>query len=214
MDNHHSEEALESDYTVNITEYTNKTLQYGLYNKLSQFERHFESITTKYKNIALTWLLATYGAIGFLLSGEVASLPINHFLAVGIVSFIGTIGVALIWHLDMNVYHRFWAALFIEEVVIEEKNSFLLQSKKIAHLIDESRERVFSQGLLYQIANTLLIITIFVSLASLFRGSNHIIIFCLFLFSALIIFNWKLMDRPSKEIHQVIHLLIKERLKR
>lgn len=154
------------DYEIDLIQYSTKTFLYGIYTKLTHFERHFDIITTRYRNIALTWLLATYAGIGFLLSTETQTLIIDHLLAVIFICFIGMLGVALIWHLDMNVYHRFWTALFVEEVIMEEQHPFLQSTKRMTLLIDKEREKLFSQGWLHLTAILLLAITAGVALCT------------------------------------------------
>jgi hypothetical protein len=201
-----------SDYVVDIIPFTKKTLIFGLYSKLNEFERHFEIISTRYKNITLTWLLGCFGGIGFLFSRETSDLVFPHFIAVAIVGFIGLIGVSLIGNMDMNVYHRFWAALFVEELILEERNPFLLQSRKITLLIDESKERLFSQGLLYLVANLILIITIEVSLIYQFARDSIIAIVISSTISVLLFFiSWITMRNNNANIIVTLHNLIDKR---
>ena len=154
------------DYEIDFIQYSNKTFLYGIYIKLSYFENHFDNIATRYRNIALTWLLATYAGIGFLLSTETETLIIDHLLAVLLICFIGMLGITLIWHLDVNVYHRFWTALFAEEVIMEEQYAFLPQIQRTTLLIDKDRDKLFSQGWLYITAILLLAITVGVALCT------------------------------------------------
>ena len=203
------------DYNIDIVPYSKKSLIYGLYTKLNEFERHFETISTNYKYIALTWLLATYAGIGFLLSNETQGLVFNHFIAVSLICILGAVGISLIWHLDMNVYHRFWAALFVEEVLMEEANPYLLQSRKITLLIDESRERVFSQGLLYLIANTLLLITTCLSCVFLFKDTAFLVVFGIcFFFSIVILIMWCFMLNRSRQIQRILSELLRDKRER
>jgi hypothetical protein len=157
------EDDLETNETVGLpswAEHTNRTLIYNMYQKLSQFEHHFDLITTKYKYMALTWLLATFAGIGFLLSRDIQNLPFSPLKGVIVICLIGMAGITLIWHLDINIYTKFWAVVFIEEVRMERKFKFLLRSRNIELLIDEDRERIVAQGFLYMIANIVLLLTI------------------------------------------------------
>lgn len=162
--------------------------------------------------MALTWLLAIYAAIGFLFSNETETLIFDHLAAVSSICFIGIIGITLIWHLDMNVYHRFWSALFIEEVLMEEKNPFLLRSKKISLLIDDSRERFLSQGFLYITANILLALTMSVSLMNIFKDNSfvlfYVMCFLLFIFVSVITFLFLYI---GKRFQKNISVLLEQR---
>jgi hypothetical protein len=185
-----------------------KTIIYGLHGLLSDFERHLENISTRYKYMALTWLLASYAGIGSLLSTKMGGIIFNHFLGICIISFIGFIGVTLLWHLDMNVYHRFWSAVLAEEVIMEKKYPFLLQSRRKAFHIDEGRERVFSQGLLYIIANTLLLITMAVSLSFFFNREHIYITIISISFILIISLIWKFMINVSNKIEFSLYEII------
>lgn len=200
------------NYEIDVPGYSHKTFIFSVYTRLNQFERHFELISAKYKNMALTWLLAIYAAIGFLFSNETETLIFDHLAAVSSICFIGIIGITLIWHLDMNVYHRFWSALFIEEVLMEEKNPFLLRSKKISLLIDDSRERFLSQGFLYITANILLALTMSVSLMNIFKDNSfvlfYVMCFLLFIFVSVITFLFLYI---GKRFQKNISVLLEQR---
>ncbi|HSW85912.1 MAG TPA: hypothetical protein VLG49_00270 [Rhabdochlamydiaceae bacterium] len=207
---HHEKEHFNFILDSDTKHSSHKAFIQAIYFKLNQFERHFELITTKYKNIALTWLLATYAAVGFLLSNEAKGL-IDHLSAVSIICFIGLVGVSLIWHLDMNVYHRFWSALFIEEVIMEEKYPHLLQSKTITLLIDKSREKFFTRGAFYFIADILLVITMAAAVFPLIQHSSLYSIigteigFLVFLI-LLLFFMIKYSNKLQKSFSQLLEI--------
>jgi hypothetical protein len=75
-------------------------------------ERHFNNLQSVYRGIASTWLLATFGAVGFLLFNKDGEL-IHPGIAAA-VCFAGTFGIVLIWKLDLDVYHRLLVAVFRE----------------------------------------------------------------------------------------------------
>lgn len=142
---------------------TTKSIIYSMYLKLTKFEHHFDIISTKYKYMALTWIFGTYAAIGFILSKEVENPPFNPITAVIIVCCIGMAILSLIWHLDINIYTKFWAVIFIEEIKMERMFDFLSKSRNLELLIDDDRQRIVSQGVLYMIANSLFLATIAIS---------------------------------------------------
>ena len=166
------EDVEEAREVYSYNDKSDRKIIYNMYLKLSQFEHHFDTITTKYKYLALTWLLAAYAGIGFLLSRDIQGLPFSPLIAVIIACIIGICGITLLWHLDVNIYTKFWAVVFIEAVRMERKFKFLLQSRNIEFLIDEDRERIVSQSLLYMIANILLLLTIGVVLIYFFMDKN------------------------------------------
>jgi len=212
MEEFFEETKTDVNYTVDFIGYSQKTLAYGLYAKLNQFEQHFDTITTKYKNIALTWVLAVYAAIGFLLSNETTGLPFNHLVAVIITCVIGVIGISLIWHLDLNVYHRFWAAVFIEEIRFEREFKFLLHSRSSELLIDDNRERIFSQSLLYMIANILITLTLCVSVVFIVKEINvFLMIGTIIFFLFITFFICYFMTVTSKLVQNSFNKLIEKK---
>jgi hypothetical protein len=80
-------------------------------------ERHFNNLQSVYRGIASTWLLATFGAVGFLLFNKDGEL-IHPGIAAA-VCFAGTFGIVLIWKLDLDVYHRLLVAVFREGQSLE-----------------------------------------------------------------------------------------------
>jgi len=153
-----------------------KTFVFTMYCKLGSFEQHLDTITTKYKYLALSWMLACYASIGFLLSNEVTHITFNPLFAVIVAGIIGIIGVVLLWNLDLNVYTRFWAIAFIEQVRMERKFDFLLMSRNIELLVDQDKERIVAQGLLYMIATSLLMLTVGVVTIYLYLSLSFLIL--------------------------------------
>jgi len=203
------EEGFETDFDIDAAGFSQKTLICGLYLKLNQFERHFDSITTKFKKMLLTWIFATFAAIGFLLSTETTKLPFNHMAGVLIVCFLGLVGNLIIWHLDMNVYHKFWAAIYIEEIVMEKRYHFLIPSRNTAMLVDDSRGRIFSQGLFYIVANILFLIMMGGSAIYLINkyGSMYVFFVSLLFVIALIgstFFMMKVSKKTKNSFNQMI----------
>lgn len=169
------EDTPESEQGLELVGHSEKTIIYSMYMKLIQFEHHFDNITTKYKYMGLTWVLACYSGIGFLLSTEVNNISFNPLIGVIFACLIGMIGLSLAWHLDLNIYSKFWAVVFIEEVRMESKFDFLSHSRNIEYLVEEDRGRIVSGGLLYIISNSLLSLTIGAVLLYLTKDMSLII---------------------------------------
>ena len=88
-------------------------------------ERHFNQLQSVYRGVASTWLLATFGAVGYLMfdkDGHVA-----HPALAGAVCLLGALGVGLLWFLDLNVYYRMLNAVFYEGKNLELKYPWLPQ---------------------------------------------------------------------------------------
>jgi hypothetical protein len=83
-------------------------------------ERAFNTLQATYRALASTWLLATFGAVGFVWSlGAKAPLPVPSEVVVLFIGIAGAVGITLVWLLDLMVYHRllevvFWTGLAVE----------------------------------------------------------------------------------------------------
>lgn len=96
-----------------------------VYNHIGEEERHFNGLELEYRKLASHWLLATLGAIGFLLSKK-EDVPVNiWFLVIGI-CIAASVGILVIWFLDMKVYHELLHAAFREGVRLEREFPQLL----------------------------------------------------------------------------------------
>ena len=92
--------------------------------EIGESERHFNNIQAKYRLLASTWLLASFAGIGFVLR---FIDPPDKDLFICLVSSGGSIGVLLIWLVDILGYHRLLAAYFLEGLRIELENQNLPQ---------------------------------------------------------------------------------------
>src|SRR5687768_6564323 len=91
-----------------------------LLNHISEQEKHFNGLETQYRLLASTWLLASLGAIGFLLKSETGlSLDQNKLLLIGAIGCVSSIGIILLWILDIKVYHKLLNSVFIRGVLME-----------------------------------------------------------------------------------------------
>ena|ERR1700674_537586 len=83
-------------------------------------ERAFNTLQATYRTLASTWLLATFGAVGFVWSSRaVVTLPVPIEVVVLFIGVAGAVGITLVWLLDLMVYHRllevvFWTGLAVE----------------------------------------------------------------------------------------------------
>ncbi len=86
--------------------------------RLTSSEQHFDEMKSGCRVLASTWLLATFGAMGFSLTQTLhAALPTEVVtLALGVA---GAIGIFLLWILDLLVYHRLLDASFTEALKLE-----------------------------------------------------------------------------------------------
>jgi hypothetical protein len=87
-------------------------------------ERHFNGLQTGYRNMASVWLLATFSGLGFAISQKLEVTVQREFLII-VIAIAGGVGIALLWVLDLLVYHRLLDSCFIEGLILEERYSWL-----------------------------------------------------------------------------------------
>jgi hypothetical protein len=87
-------------------------------------ERHFNGLQTSYRSMASAWLLATFAGIGFSISQPI-HVAIDRELLVAAIAVAGCVGIALLWVLDLLVYHRLLDSCFIEGLILEERYAWL-----------------------------------------------------------------------------------------
>lgn len=68
-------------------------------------EKHFNDIQSRYRTLASTWLLASFAGIGFALSTNLRT-GVHWEVLVGGLGIVGGIGIALVWVVDVLVYHE------------------------------------------------------------------------------------------------------------
>jgi len=103
-----------------------KFLIYGVYSRLLSGGRYHGTFQTSYRIIASSWLLATFVAIGFLLSKD-NILPFTHIIAVPIICCLGILGLFLIWYEDTFVQEILLDKNVVEALELEKKNQWLPQ---------------------------------------------------------------------------------------
>src|SRR5207245_826392 len=90
-------------------------------------ERHFNQLQSVYRGLASTWILATFGAVGYLLFNKEirrSDLQSDHYLIAGIICLLGGVGISLVWMLDLRVYHKLLIAVFEEGRALEDAFSW------------------------------------------------------------------------------------------
>jgi hypothetical protein len=100
-------------------------LVYGVYSKLVEGIKHFDSIQTTYRTLASTLLLSCFVAIGFLFSTKATSLPIDRAVGSVIVAIMGIGIVTIIFCVDLLFQERLLIANFVEAVKLERQHAWL-----------------------------------------------------------------------------------------
>lgn len=90
-------------------------------------ERHFNELESRYRNLASTWLLAVFAGFGFIITKEPIGVPFDRLLAITGIGIVGSIGIMLIWNLDLMVYHKLLTAVFEEGLDLEDNYPWLPQ---------------------------------------------------------------------------------------
>lgn len=101
---------------------------FKIFSHLSEREEHFNKLETNYRLLASTWLLASLGAIGFILiKADKESLPFDAWIIVSSICIVSSIGIFLLWILDLRVYHQLLVSVFVEGVILEHQFRWLPQ---------------------------------------------------------------------------------------
>ena len=139
--------------------------------EIGEEERHFNDIQARHRNMASVWLLATFGGIGFIISEKI-SINIEQELLIAGIAAAGCIGMALLWVVDLLVYHRLLDSCFIEGLILEKKYPWLPRFRTNMMKTQEGQGVLFRVVGFYLAPIVLLILVAGSSLA-LWLGSKH-----------------------------------------
>jgi hypothetical protein len=93
------------------------------YWKFAESERHFNETQAGIRNLASGWMLAAFAAIAFLLKTEESvTWLVSPAVLVGVVSFMATMGLLVLWINDQLVYQRLLDCSFISALKMEYDN--------------------------------------------------------------------------------------------
>lgn len=93
------------------------------YWKFAESERHFNETQAGIRNMASGWMLAAFAAIAFLLKTDKdATWLVSPAVLVGVVSFMATLGLLVLWINDQLVYQRLLDCAFIIALKMEYDN--------------------------------------------------------------------------------------------
>jgi hypothetical protein len=93
--------------------------------ELGVSERHFNELQSRYRSLASTWLLATFVGIGFVASKETFNIPVSRSLAIAGLALAGTVGLTMLWIMDMMVYQQLLGAGFGYGLTLEQEYPWL-----------------------------------------------------------------------------------------
>jgi len=130
-----------------------------IYNHIGEEERHFNSLELEYRKLASHWLLVSLGAIGFVLSKKEV-VPINIWILVIGICVAASVGILVIWYLDMKVYHELLHAAFKEGVKLEREFPHYLPQIRNNMIKSQSGGDIIKRVMLYYFFSILLLVFI------------------------------------------------------
>ena len=134
------------------------------YEILQQAEEHFLILQYKYRQYAIYWLMGTFAGVGFLMSKELSHGIFDTTLLISGVTIAGSIGLGLLWLLDIFLYQKMLDAVLIEALEMEKKNTFLPNVKNKLYLIVNDVNPLIIQNSFYLV---IILMCLSVSLVSL-----------------------------------------------
>jgi hypothetical protein len=95
-------------------------LAWDILKELGASERHFNNLEAEYRKLASIWLLAAFAGMGFILK-ENPQMAIPREIALVAIGLAASIGIFLLWIVDLLVYHQLLDACFMQAKKLEEK---------------------------------------------------------------------------------------------
>jgi hypothetical protein len=185
-----------------------KTLINNLHSLILQFQAHLDIIIKRYKVMSITLVAATIAAVGFSFSSELSNVPVNKLVIACIICIFGLIGVCAIWHLDIQVFHKFWGSFFVEEINMEESHAFLVDVGDIDISLDNIKARLTGDGNWYIFLNIVLLAVIATILSFIWK--SFLIKCSIFFLAGILAFciaNYMILT--SRKLLDVVKKLVK-----
>ena len=110
----------------------------ALHGNAAQAEHHFNNLQMEYRKLASVWLIAVFSGTGFLISKDFQNEDYKELLISG-VGFAGSIGVCLLWHLDLIVYQNLLRGHFLAALRLEKEHKFLPKVRSIMLVLDSGK---------------------------------------------------------------------------
>lgn len=160
-------------------------LIYGAYSKVLNGARHHGNLQTSYRIVASSWLLATFIAIGFILSTD-NILPFDQMIAVALICALGITGLYLIWYEDTIVQDLLLDINVLEALRIETKHKSLPQiHHRFLNLYKRTNAK-YAKVIFYVGCTIILFFIITISLAVYFSKINQFSMFLSIILTLLI----------------------------
>ena len=98
----------------------NLALAWDVLKELGNSERHFNNLEAEYRKLASIWLLAGFAGMGFILK-ENPQIAVPREIALMAIGLATSVGIFLLWIVDLLVYHQLLDACFTQAKTIEKK---------------------------------------------------------------------------------------------
>lgn len=99
-------------------------------------ERHFNEMESCYRALASTWLLASFAGMGYVAAQQRLGIDVNRWFVIALIAFAGALGIALLWNLDLLVYHQLLDVNFEEAKHLEDLYPWLPRTRtRMVHVM-------------------------------------------------------------------------------
>ncbi len=185
------------------------------YRQIREYEEQYDSVENEIRKLASIWLLATLGAIAFIVkliyldgAGDSSSNQIVAKILIALVSFMGTLGLLVLFILDQMVYHRLLNAVFLLRLRMEYCHSFIPPIGTLMMLFSSKRGMAWYMKFYYLVpmftlAIIALVSSVFNICGSEFKIEVNSVSLIIGLFTSLIP-SWAYMESEEGEFDKDI----------
>ena len=114
--------------------------------EITRSEQHFNTLETEYRKLTSSWLLAAFAAMGYVATAK--ELPVPAGTTIFLIGVAASVGIQLLWIVDLMAYHQLLLANFLEGLRLERANPDLPQVRgnMVAHGSTGKLVRLFYLG--------------------------------------------------------------------
>lgn len=124
---------------------------------IGEQERHFNKLETEYRKLASTWLLAALGACGYMLASDNIHPPMDRWLLITAIGIWASIGIYVLYVMDLNVYHQLLDAYFMEGAKLEVEHHEWLYPVRMRILKSQKLKGVTGRVMYYYFISIVLL---------------------------------------------------------
>jgi hypothetical protein len=172
----------------------NKLLIFGVYSKLMISARQYNHLQAIFRNLSITWVVASLVAIGFLFSFEKTEFPFDPLIGSIFISIIGILALLFFWYEDSVIKEDYLNNLVYTALKLERKYSWLPRMHhNFLHLY--KKNSVIKYKILFHIGcQSILFFTLAMLLFSfLFKYFHFYSLFIFLVISVMLFFLIKIM---------------------